>query len=179
MYTNILGIVGSLREHSFNKRLMEAFAAQMPDGAELTMASIGDLPLYSEDVEAAGLPESVTTLKQQIEAADAIIIATPEYNRAIPGVLKNALDWASRPYGKNSFTGKPTLIIGASVGTIATAVAQNELKRIMLYLDAHVVGQPEFYLGSAGEKFAENGPLTDEATKEHIDAAIAKLFATT
>jgi chromate reductase len=173
----ILGIVGSLRQESFNKKLMQAFAAAAPEGTTLTIAEIGNLPLFNEDVQNAAFPETATALKEQIEAADAIIIATPEYNRNMPGVLKNAIDWASRPYGQNSFEGKPVLVVGASIGSIATALAQYDLKQTMLYLNTRVIGQPEFYLGNAEEKFDAHGMLTDAATKERIVAAWAVLLA--
>lgn len=169
--TKVLGLIGSLRKNSYNRGLMNAFIKQTPEGASLSILEIGQLPFYNTDVEEAGLPESVAAFKAAIEAADAIIIATPEYNRGVPGVLKNATDWASRPYGQNSFKGKTVLVVGASGGPIGTAVSQYELKKTLLYLDTKVIGQPEFYLGNAGEKFSPEGELTDEDTKKYIDRA--------
>jgi chromate reductase, NAD(P)H dehydrogenase (quinone) len=166
---HVLGIIGSLREHSFNKSLMEAFMELKPVGVDMTIADIASLPLYNEDLEAT-FPESALKLKKQVESADVIIIATPEYNRSIPGVLKNAIDWISRPYGKNSFMGKKVLVIGASVGPIGTALAQYDLKKMLLHGNAHVLGQPEFFVGNAGSKMTD-GVITDTATREHITAA--------
>ena len=175
--TNIVGIVGSLRKESFNRKLMNAFIERAPEGVTIEIAEIRDLPMYDEDVASAGFPPSATALKQAIERADAILIATPEYNRNIPGVLKNAIDWASRPYGENSFDGKPVLVVGASTGSIAAALAQYSLKQTMLYLNARLVGQPEFFLGLAEKKFDESGTLTDEKTSEHVESALAALLA--
>ena len=171
MHMKILGIVGSTRKGSYNRGLMNAFIEHKPEGVEMEVVEIGTLPLFDQDVEASAFPETAQALKDQIANADAVIIATPEYNRGMPGVLKNAIDWASRPYGKNSFAGKTVYVVGASVGPIATAVSQYNVKQVMLYLDAHVIGQPEFYVGLAGEKFDAEGTLTDASTKEHIVGA--------
>ena len=173
---NIIGIVGSFRKESFNRKLMNAFIERVPEGAVLEVAEIRDLPFFDEDVEQSAFPEVANAFKAKIEAAHAVIIAAPEYNRNIPGVLKNAIDWASRPYGKNSFDRKAVLVIGASTGNIAAALSQYSLKQTMLYLNARLVGQPEFFLGVAAEKFDDTGALTDEQTKEHIDAAFAALL---
>ncbi len=170
----VLGIVGSLRKNSFNRSLINAFVAQKPHGVEMQIADIGILPHYNQDDESS-MPESVQTLKTQIETADVIIVATPEYNRSIPGVLKNAIDWISRPYGQNSLSGKRALVIGASTGPIGTAVAQYDLKKMLLVGDAQVFGQPEFYLGMAESKFDREGNLTDEETKRYIDKAWTRI----
>ena len=172
----ILAISGSLRAQSYNTGLTKALSALVPEGVSVDHADISSLPLFNSDLETS-FPETAQTLKNQIESADAIVFATPEYNRSIPGVLKNAIDWASRPWGKNSFAGKPVLVMGASVGPIATAVAQQDLKKVMLYLDAKVVGQPELYIGTAQEKFNEAGELTDENTKEHIKKGLTVLVS--
>lgn len=132
--------------------------------------------MYNQDLE-TNFPEEVTALKEKIRAADGIIIATPEYNRSITPVLKNGVDWTSRPYGDNAWKGKPVFVIGASVGPIAAALAQHELKKIMTYLDARVMGQPEFYCGNAGTKFDEAGNLIDEDTKKFIDSGITAFTA--
>jgi chromate reductase len=167
----IIAISGSLREGSFNTSLLKAMQMQAPEGVSIEILDISSLPLFNSDLETE-FPAQATALKQAVESAYGIIFATPEYNRSIPGVLKNAIDWASRPWGKNSFAGKVVAVVGASVGPIGTAVAQQELKKIMLYLDARVIGQPEFYLGTAQDKFDTQGMLTDESTKQHIQ----KLF---
>lgn len=167
---NVLGIVGSLRPGSYNRALINAFDSLKPEGTTMTIADISTLPFYNEDTEAQ-FPADATKLKTQIENADLIIISTPEYNRSVPGVLKNAIDWVSRPYGKNSFNGKKVLVVGASVGPIGAAIAQYDLKKILLHGNAQVFGQPEFFLGLAGSKFDAAGTLTDENTKAHIDSA--------
>jgi chromate reductase len=172
----IIALSGSLRKDSFNTHLLHALQALAPSDVEITIFDISTLPLFNSDLE-ADFPKSAQALKDAIAASEGVIIATPEYNRSVPGVLKNAIDWASRPYGKNSFAKKPTLILGASVGPIATAVAQSHLKQIMLYLDALVLGQPELYIGVAQDKFDTQGVLTDEATKDHLVNALNVLLS--
>jgi chromate reductase len=171
--TKILGIVGSLRKASVNKKLMEAFKQAAPEGVTVEIADISMLPLYNEELE-ANFPEAAKALKAKIREADGIIIATPEYNRSIPGVLKNSIDWTSRPYGDSAWDGKLVVTVGASPGNVGTAVAQSHLKETLVYLNATIVGQPEFYLGGAYGKFGENGALTDAKTKEFV----AKLLET-
>ncbi|MDO8566555.1 MAG: NAD(P)H-dependent oxidoreductase [bacterium] len=170
----IIALSGSLREGSYNTMLLTAMASLAPEGMEIKIAEIGSLPLYNSDDEKA-FPAVAQTLKETIEKADGIIIATPEYNRSIPGVLKNAIDWASRPYGQNSFAGKPVLVAGVSGGKVGTAVAQSHLRQIMLYLDANVIGQPELYLGPANEIFDTEGNITHAGTKELIVKALGAL----
>ena len=175
---NIVAISGSLRKDSFNTALLRALQALAPTGMEINIADIGGLPLYNQDAEAS-FPASAQTLKDLIAAADGIIIATPEYNRSISGVLKNAIDWVSRPYGQNSFAGKPILTIGVSVGKLGTAVAQNHLRQILTYLDMNIVGQPEIYLGPAHELFDGEGNLIDASTKELLTKALGVLAGRT
>ncbi len=165
---NIVGIIGSLRKGSYNRSLMNAVRAMAPDGVVFTILEIGDLPLFNQDVEVAAFPKEAQVLKDKIKAADGIIIATPEYNRSIPGVLKNAIDWTSRPYGASAWTGKHVAVMGASGGTLGTALAQSHLRQILIYLDTRLMGQPEFYLGEIAKKIDESGALVDAATKEHI-----------
>jgi chromate reductase len=141
---------------------------------QMEIVDIGNLPLFNQDDEAA-FPAVAQTLKDKIEAADGIIIATPEYNRSISGVLKNAIDWVSRPWGKNSFAGKPVLSMGVSVGGLGTAVAQNHLKQILSYLDMQIVGQPELYIGPAQTIFDGEGNITDAPTKELLTKALIAL----
>lgn len=176
MSYNLLAISGSLREKSFNTALLRAFALHAPEGVTVEHADISQLALYNQDDEVT-FPAAAHELKSKIRAADGIIIATPEYNRSIPGVLKNAIDWTSRPYGDSAWKGKPVYVIGASVGPISAALAQYHLKQIMLYLDAHVMGQPEFYVGGVGDKFEDDGTLIDEPTKEHVVSGIAAFIA--
>lgn len=170
----IVAISGSLRKDSFNTQLIHALKELAPAGMEIEMLPIGNLPLYNSDLEAS-FPAEATALKAAVEAADGVIFATPEYNRSIPGVLKNAIDWASRPWGQNSFAGKPALIMGVSVGKIGTALGQSHLKEVMLYLDTRVVGQPEVYLGPAQGLFDDTGNLTDASTRELLGKALSVL----
>lgn len=168
---HILALSGSLRKGSYNSALLRALQKEAPGGITVDIIQADEIraiPLYDQDVESVGFPETVAALKARIRAADGIIIATPEYNRSMPGVLKNSIDWTSRPYGDNAWKGKPVYVIGASVGPTAAALAQYALKQVMLYLDARVLGQPEFYCGNAGQKFDEQGALLDEKTKEFI-----------
>ena len=171
---NIIAISGSLRKASLNTALLRALQPLAPSGMQIEIVAVGDLPLYSEDSEVS-FPPAVQALKTKIEAADGIIIATPEYNRSIPGVLKNVIDWVSRPYGQNSFAGKPVLTAGVTVGKIGTAVAQSHLRQIMVYLNTDVIGQPELYLGPAGEIFDGEGNILNGSTKELLTKALAVL----
>lgn len=171
---NIIAISGSLRKGSSNTALVRAFQSLAPAGMEITFADIGTLPLFNQDDESS-FPPAAQAFKDAIAAADGIIIATPEYNRSVPGVLKNAIDWASRPYGQNSFARKPVLVAGVSGGKIGTAVAQSHLRQILLYLDADVIGQPELYLGPAHELFDAEGNVTNDVTKELFIEALETL----
>lgn len=172
----IVGLVGSLREKSYNKGLMRAAQDLLPEGVALTVVEIGNLPLFSEDLE-SDMPSQVQTLKQQIEGADAILIATPEYNYSVPGVLKNAIDWASRPYGSNSFDGKPAAIMGASVGMLGTARAQYHLRQICVFLNMHPLNFPEIMVPFASQNFDADGNLTNEKTREMIRQQLEALVA--
>lgn len=162
---NIIAISGSLRKDSYNTSLLRVCEKLAPEGMHIEIASINALPIYNEDDESS-YPAVVQELKNKILAADGIIIATPEYNRSIPSALTNVLDWVSRPYGTNAFAGKPVLVAGVSGGKIGTALAQNHLRSILLYLDARVLGQPELYIGPAGDVFDQDGNITDEYTKD-------------
>jgi len=171
---NIIAISGSLRKDSFNTALVRSLQALAPEGMQITVADISGLPLFNQDNEAA-FPAVAQTLKNTIEAADGIIISTPEYNRSIPGVLKNAIDWASRPWGKNSFAGKPVLTMGATVGNLGTAIAQSHLRQMLTYLDMQVIGQPELYIGPAQAVFDGEGNIVDESTKDLLTKALKVL----
>jgi len=170
----ILLISGSLREKSYNTALLQAFAGELIDKAEVVWADI-HLPLFNEDLETT-YPADAQAFKQQILDADAIIISTPEYNRGMSGVLKNAIDWASRPYGKNAFVGKKVLVTSASTGGISGALALYQVKQSLLHLDANVVGQPEFMVGNAPSKFDEAGTLTDADIQKNIIAVVEQLL---
>ena len=172
----LIGFSGSLRKDSYNRALLRAAAELLPQGHTLEVLEIGHLPLYNQDLE-ADFPVSVKEIKEKIRNSDGIIIATPEFNRSLSGVLKNMIDWTSRPYGDSAWKGLPVLVMGASGGNIGTALAQSHLKSILLYLDCRVPGQPEIYIGTAQDKFDKAGALTDEKTKEFLVGAL-KTFAT-
>lgn len=172
----ILTISGSQRAASFNTMLVKALPALAPEGQEFTFLDYSAISLYNQDLEES-FPENVSALKQLIRDADAVIISTPEYNRSMPAALKNVIDWTSRPYGDGVWLQKPVLTMGASPAPTGTALAQADLRKSLLFLDARVLGQPETYVGSAHEKFAADGTLTDESTKEHLRKALGTLAA--
>jgi chromate reductase len=160
---NVLMVVGSLRKESFNRRLAAALAALAPTHVGFNELRIDDVPLFNQDHEMKP-PEPIVRLKREIEAAHGILFVTPEYNRSIPGVLKNTIDWASRPYGRSSWKGKPAAIAGTSEGIIGTAVAQSHLRSILAILEMPVMGQPEIYL-----KFKE-GLISAQHEVTDVDA---------
>ncbi|HVF47065.1 MAG TPA: NAD(P)H-dependent oxidoreductase [Pyrinomonadaceae bacterium] len=170
----ILGIAGSLREGSYNRAILRAAAELAPQGSDIEIFDIAGLPGFSQDDE-QDPPAKVADLKQKIRGSDAVIFATPEYNYSVPGVLKNAIDWASRPYGDSAWDGKPAAIMGASVGNIGTARAQYHLRQIMVFLNMHPLNRPEVMVGSCADKFDANGNLTDQSTKDHIQKQIVAL----
>ena len=151
-------IVGSIRQDSFNRKLAEAIVKLTPPEFSFRFAKISDLPLYSQDDD-ANPAESVLRLKGEIKAADGLLFVTPEYNRSIPGVLKNALDHASRPYGQSVWAGKPAGVLGISIGTNGTALAQQHLRNILAYLDVPTLGQPEVFLQVKDGLFDEAGNI--------------------
>ena len=169
---NILIIVGSLRKGSINMQLAKAIVG-VGEGVNFEIADISQIPLYNGDLEAT-MPETVNNLKAKIRGADGIIIVTPEYNRSVPGVLKNAIDWTSRPFGDSAWAGKPVVVTGASGGAIGTAVAQAHLHGTLSYLDTHQMGQPELYLGSFNTRFDAEGNITDPKTREFIANFVQK-----
>jgi chromate reductase, NAD(P)H dehydrogenase (quinone) len=168
-------IVGSISSTSINRRLAKALESVAPDGVTLTEIPIADLPFYSPDHD-ADFPQSARDFKQAIADVDGVIIVTPEYSRSIPGVLKNALDWAARPYGHGSFNDKPTAVIGTSGGPIATAAAQQHLKAILSHFNAPTLGQPEGYVQSTPGLFTDTGEITDDRTaaflRSYLDAFV-------
>jgi len=157
-------IVGSLRQDSFNRKLANAMAKLAPSEFSFKQLQIGDLPLYNQDDD-ANQAESVKHLKSEIKAAQGLLFVTAEYNRSIPGILKNAIDHASRPYGQSAWTGKPAGVVGVSVGTIGTALAQQHLRNVLAYLDVPVLGQPEVFIQAKEGLFDADGGLgTDSKT---------------
>ena len=155
---NIAVIVGSLRRDSFNAKLAKAIAKLAPAEFTLKYSQIGDLPLYNQDDDASQAPP-VKRLKAEIAAAQGLLFVTPEYNRSVPGVLKNAIDNASRPYGQSAFSGKPAGVIGVSVGAVGTAVAQQHLRNILAYLDVPTLGQPEAFVQAKEGLFESDGSI--------------------
>lgn len=156
--SKIAVLVGSLRKESINGKFAKAIEGLLPEGVTFDYADISGLPLFSQDLE-ANVPVEVTNLKSLIEAADGVFIVTPEYNRGYPGVLKNAIDWASRPYGSNSFAGKPVVLAGVS-GHLGASQAQQQLRSTLVYLDTNIMGQPEAYI-DAGQFFDEDGSISE------------------
>jgi chromate reductase, NAD(P)H dehydrogenase (quinone) len=170
----VLGISGSLRKASYNTAALRAAKELAPSGVTLETFDIAPIPLYNEDVRAQGFPPAVEDFRARITAADALLIVTPEYNYSIPGVLKNAIDWASRP-PEQPFNGKPIAIMGASIGALGTARAQYHLRQSFVFMNGLVLNQPEVMIGAAGTRFDADGKLTDEKSRELIVALLAGL----
>jgi chromate reductase, NAD(P)H dehydrogenase (quinone) len=181
---HLLGISGSLRVGAYNTALLQACEELLPPATTLEIVTLGELPLYNEDVRAAGYPPAVQRLREQIAKANGVLIATPEYNYSIPGVLKNAIDWASRPPDQ-PFEAKPVAIMGASPSGLGTARAQYHLRQCFVFLNSHVLNRPEVMLAKAHERFDAAGKLHDEGSRQQIAKQlqalvqwIAKLQAT-
>lgn len=168
--------VGSLRRESNNRKFAKALAKLGKPNLDFHFVEIGDLPMYNDDLWASP-PASVLRLKADIEAADAVLFVTPEYNRSIPPVLKNAIDWGTRPYGKNSWAGKPGSIVGTSPGVIGTAAAQVHLRSIAVVLNIILMGQPEVYFSFKPGLIDDNGDVTDETTRKFLENYLAKFEA--
>lgn len=173
---NIVGFAGSLRKNSYNRALLNAAAVLVPGGASLEVFDLGVIPLYSQDLE-VDMPKVVRDFKSKVRKADALLISTPEYNYSFSGVLKNALDWASRPYSDNSFDGKLAAIMGASPGVFGTARAQYHLRQVLVSLNVQVVNRPEVFVSLAQEKFGKDGNLTDRKTRELVARLLESLVA--
>ena len=166
-------VIGSLRKDSINRKLANALIKLGPADFSFKELRIGDLPLYNQDDDRSQATE-VQRLKSELRAVDAVIFVTPEYNRSIPGVLKNALDHASRPYGQNAFAGKPAGVIGASIGAVSTAVAQLHLRTILAYLDMPTLGQPEAYLHVKDGFFDDAGNFANAETRKFLHSWMDK-----
>lgn len=169
-------IVGSLRRESINRKLAEAVCRLAPPEFSFSLPRIGDLPLYNQDEEASPA-EPVRRLKGEIGAAQGVIFVTPEYNRSIPGVLKNAIDHASRPYGQSAWAGKPAGVMGASSGAIGSAVAQQHLRGMLAYLDMPALGQPEAFIQVKDGTFDEAGNIAVESTRKFLQGWMDKYVA--
>jgi len=165
--------VGSLSTKSINRLLAKALAGLAPSGLEMVEISFKDLPIYNYDYDAS-FPAAATAFKDAIGAVDAVLFVTPEYNRSIPGALKNAIDWASRPWGQNSFDHIPAAVIGASVGAIGTAVGQQSLRAVLSFCNARQMTAPEAYIHYSPEVFAADGAVANEATAEFLSNFLAE-----
>ncbi|MEK0265485.1 NADPH-dependent FMN reductase [Stenotrophomonas rhizophila] len=169
-------LVGSLRKGSHNQALAHALEKLASGKAVFSYVEIGDLPLYNQDFD-KDYPSQGVRLKQQIRDADAVLFVTPEYNRSVPGVLKNAIDLGSRPYGDSAFAGKPAAVIGASIGVIGTALAQQHLRNILAYLDMPVLGQPEAFLHFKEGLIDADGTISNEGTKDFLQGFVDTFIA--
>ncbi len=173
---SVLGFSGSQRLGSYNLGALRAAQDLAPDGMRVELYDLTALPMYDFDLEREGFPEAVRDFKEAIGRADAILIATPEYNLSVPALLKNALDWASRPPGQSPLNGKPAAIMGATAGTWGTIRAQMALRQICLNVNVLVLNKPEVLIARAGEKFDPDGRLIDEATRQLIRALLIALM---
>jgi len=170
----ILGFAGSLRKDSYNKALLHVAMKLTPKSAKLEIFDLEGIPPFNQDLENR-MPEKVRKFKAKIKAADAILIVTPEHNYSMPGVLKNAIDWASRPPGDNSFEGKPVAIMSASTGALGGARAQYHLRQVLVSLNMHAINRPEVIVALVDEKIDEKGNLADEKTRKKIGQLLKNL----
>ena len=160
-------IVGSLRKESFNLKTAKALMEMAPDSLSFEMIDIANLPMFNEDLEETP-PKEWVTFREQIVAVDGILFLTPEYNRSVTGVLKNAVDVGSRPYGQNSWDGKPAGIVSVSIGGISGFGANHHLRQSLVFVNMHTMAQPEAYIGGAGALFDDNGKLINDGTKDFL-----------
>ncbi len=174
----IMGLAGSLRRESYNRALLRAAADLAPAGAAVeSFARLGEIPPYNEDTRLRGLPDPVAELWQAVAGADALLVATPEYNYGVPGVLKNALDWVSRPPAETPLRHKPVAIMGASTGNFGTVRAQFALRQTFQFVESYVLLKPEVMVFRAAERFDDAGELTDETTRELVAQQLDALVA--
>lgn len=173
-------LVGSLRKESYNLKTAKALIAMAPESLSLEIINIANLPMFNEDLEATP-PKEWVSFKKQIEAVDGLLFLTPEYNRSVPAVLKNAIDVGSRPYGGNSWNGKPAAIVSVSIGAISGFGANHHLRQSLTFVNVHAMAQPEAYIGGAADLFNEEGELTNESTRKFLSSfmvAFEKWIAT-
>ena len=168
---NVAVLIGSLRKDSFNRKVAVGLNSVMPEGMTLTTIEIGDLPLYNPDLDTDTLPATWMRFRSEVSKANAILFVTPEYNRSVPGALKNAIDVGSRPYGQSVWSGKPAAIISGSPGNISAFGANHHLRQSLVFLDVWCMQQPEAYLGGAGSVFDDAGKVS-EKTKPFLQAFI-------
>ncbi|WP_406856292.1 NADPH-dependent FMN reductase [Alsobacter sp. KACC 23698] len=176
MPVTVLGISGSLRKDSYNSAALRAAAELAPEGLTVQTTGIGDLPLYNDDVRQSGYPAPVQALRDAVKQADGLLIVTPEYNYSISGVLKNAIDWVSRP-PEQPFDGKPVAIMSVSPGIFGGARAQYHLRQMFVYLNGDVLNRPEVMIGTCASKFDKEGRLTDETTRDFVRKLLQALQA--
>ena len=173
---HLLGFAGSLRKASYNKALLRAAQGLVPEGVELEIFDLEGIPPFNQDLEREPV-QTVKDFKARVRAADGLLIASPEYNYSMPGVLKNAIDAASRPYGDSPFDGKPAAIMGASIGMLGTARAQYHLRQVCVFLNMYLLNRPEIMVPFAEGKFDEAGRLTDETTRQKVGELLQELAA--
>jgi chromate reductase len=171
----VLGFAGSLRKASFNKALLQTAVELVPTGMEIETFDLEGIPPFNQDLE-LDPPHKVKSLKAKVRSADALLVSTPEYNYSIPGVLKNAIDWVSRPYLDNAFDGKPVAIMGASIGMLGTARAQYHLRQCCVFLNMYPLNQPEVMVPFAESKFDANGVLTDQTARKKVKELLESLM---
>lgn len=172
---NVVGLCGSIRKNAYNRLALNAASGLMPDGVSLTILDISTFPLFDADVMAAGVPEGVQKVVDAVRAADAVLIASPEYNFSVSGVLKNAIDWISRAEDQ-PFSRKPTAILSATQGPLGGARSQYDLRKILGFLDAAVLNKPEVFIGMAPTKFDTNGLLIDQSTTDILARQMSALL---
>jgi chromate reductase len=176
MSQKVAVLVGSLRKASLNRRAASALAALAPEGMELHIVDIGQLPLYNQDLDDAP-PQAWAAFRQEVKAADAVLFVTPEYNRSVPGVLKNAIDVGSRPYGQSVWSGKPGAVMTVAPGALGGFGANHHLRQSMVFLNVPMLQQPEAYVGGAAALFDDAGGLTNDGTKKFFEAFITAFSA--
>lgn len=174
---SVVGIAGSLRQGSLNKALLRAAQELASDRLRIEIHDLAGIPLYNQDVENDRVPDAVTALRDAVRGADGLLIATPEYNHGVPGVLKNTIDWLSRPPRASALNGKPAAILGASPGMTGTARAQSQLRQAFGFTNTYAMLQPEILVARAREKFDEGGQLTDEPTRKYLTSFLESFAA--
>lgn len=177
MTTTVAILVGSLRKASVNRKVAHALADLSPEGLKLQIVEIGDLPLYNPDLDEANPPAAWTAFRDKVRGFDAVLFVTPEYNRSVPGALKNALDVGSRPYGKSVWSGKPGAVISVSPGALAAFGANHHLRQSLVFLDVPTLQQPEAYVGDAFNLFDDDGKLINDNTASFLSTFVEKFAA--
>ena len=174
---NVAVLVGSLRKESINRKMAHALAGLAAPGLKLEIVEIGDLPLYNEDLDKGDVPAQWQAFRDRIRPFDAVLFVTPEYNRSVPGVLKNAIDVGSRPYGKSVWSGKPAAVVSVSPGAIGGFGANHHLRQSLVFLDMPALQQPEAYIGGAAKLFDDKGSLTNDGTRDFLKTFLQKFEA--